>query len=552
MVEKRAIFMKKILKYLSLGLLSTFLTANPGLSAERISFFYPPFGEFSLPVDSLETFAKEGKIDSDLRFYSQRATPEQLTQLRELLQIRFNVTPTLVSQVTYSPVGEQLLQRLGELLLTDSRRNGFYALRAALILSAASPEGLSVINVLRKFPSNRVRLNFTEAVKIVDDLSQLLKTRDRVVTALQQQALIQTIQSNFDFSVLPDLRSPGEFRWQKISWTLNDVSRDRRLPVDLYLPATTAESAIKQPFPLVVISHGVASDRYTFAYLAEHLASYGFAVAVLEHPGSNAKRFQQYFAGLAEPPEPKEFIDRPLDIKFLLDELQRRESFDPKLKGKLNFEQVGAIGQSFGGYTVLASAGAKFNFEELRQECQPDNSSLNVSLILQCQATQLVLDNYVLQDERIKAIIAINPVNSAIFGERGISQIQVPVMLVAGSQDIFAPPVPEQIRPFTWLTNPNKYLALIENSTHFTFIGESPAESNVLPVPDGLLGPDRTVAYSYLKALSVAFLETNLRDRTEYRVYLQPSYAQYISTSPLNLSLLDFLSTEQLNQAMRK
>ncbi|WP_041555888.1 alpha/beta hydrolase [Nostoc sp. PCC 7524] len=544
--------MKKILKYLSLGLLSTFLSANPGLSAERISFFYPPFGEFSLPVDSLETFAKEGKIDSDLRFYSQRATPEQLTQLRELLQIRFNVTPTLVSQVTYSPVGEQLLQRLGELLLTDSRRNGFYALRAALILSAASPEGLSVINVLRKFPSNRVRLNFTEAVKIVDDLSQLLKTRDRVVTALQQQALIQTLQSNFDFSVLPDLRSPGEFRWQKISWTLNDLSRDRRLPVDLYLPTTTAESAIKQPFPLVVISHGVASDRYTFAYLAEHLASYGFAVAVLEHPGSNAKRFQQYFAGLAEPPEPKEFIDRPLDIKFLLDELQRRESFDPKLKGKLNFEQVGAIGQSFGGYTVLASAGAKFNFEELRQECQPDNSNLNVSLILQCQATQLVLDNYVLQDERIKAIIAINPVNSAIFGERGISQIQVPVMLVAGSQDIFAPPVPEQIRPFTWLTNPNKYLALIENSTHFTFIGESPAESNVLPVPDGLLGPDRAVAYSYLKALSVAFLETNLRDRTEYRVYLQPSYAQYISTSPLNLSLLDFLSTEQLNQAMRK
>jgi predicted dienelactone hydrolase len=552
MVEKRAIFMKKILKYLSLGLLSTFLSANPGLSAERISFFYPPFGEFSLPVDSLETFAKEGKIDSDLRFYSQRATPEQLTQLRELLQIRFNVTPTLVSQVTYSPVGEQLLQRLGELLLTDSRRNGFYALRAALILSAASPEGLSVINVLRKFPSNRVRLNFTEAVKIVDDLSQLLKTRDRVVTALQQQALIQTLQSNFDFSVLPDLRSPGEFRWQKISWTLNDLSRDRRLPVDLYLPATTAESPIKQPFPLVVISHGVASDRYTFAYLAEHLASYGFAVAVLEHPGSNAKRFQQYFAGLAEPPEPKEFIDRPLDIKFLLDELQRRETFDPKLKGKLNFEQVGAIGQSFGGYTVLASAGAKFNFEELRQECQPDNSNLNVSLILQCQATQLVLDNYVLQDERIKAIIAINPVNSAIFGERGISQIQVPVMLVAGSQDIFAPPVPEQIRPFTWLTNPNKYLALIENSTHFTFIGESPAESNVLPVPDGLLGPDRAVAYSYLKALSVAFLETNLRDRTEYRVYLQPSYAQYISTSPLNLSLLESLSAEQLNQAMRK
>ncbi|WP_066379979.1 MULTISPECIES: alpha/beta hydrolase [unclassified Anabaena] len=547
--------MKKILKYLSLGLISTFLTATPGFSAESISFFYPPFGEFTLPVDSLETFAKEGKIDDDLRFYAQRATPEQLAQLRELLQIRFNVTPTLVSQVTYSPVGEQVLQRLGELLLTDSRRNGFYALRAALILSAASPEGLSLINVLRQFPSDRLRLNFTEAVEIIDDLSQLLKTRDKVVADLQQQALRQTLQSQSDLSLLPklpDLRSPGKFPWQKISLTLTDLSRDRRLPVDVYLPTTTTETDKKPPFPLVVISHGIASDRYTFAYLAEHLASYGYAVAALEHPGSNAQRFQQYFAGLAQPPEPQEFIDRPLDIKFLLDELQRRETFDPQLQGKLNFQQVAAIGQSLGGYTVLALAGAKFNFEALRQECQPNNSYLNLSLILQCQATQLAFNNYGLKDERIKAIIAVNPVNSAIFGETGISQISLPVMLVAGSQDIFAPPVPEQIRPFTWLTNPNKYLALVENGSHFTFIGESDPESKVLPVPDALLGPDPTAAYSYLKALSVAFLETNLINRTEYRVYLQPSYAQYISKSPLNLSLIDYLSTEQLNQAIRK
>ena len=111
-------------------------------------------------------------------------------------------------------------------------------------------------------------------------------------------------------------------------------------------------------------------------YLAEHLASYGFAVAVLEHPGSNAKRFQEYFAGLASPPEPEEFINRPLDIKYLLDELQRLEKSDPTLHGKLNFQQVGAIVQFFGGYTVLTLAGAKINFEQLRQDCNPNFSSL--------------------------------------------------------------------------------------------------------------------------------------------------------------------------------
>ncbi|MHC5828676.1 MAG: alpha/beta hydrolase, partial [Nostoc sp.] len=119
--------MKKFFRYLGLGLLSTFFTATPGLGAERISFDYPPFGEFYLSVDSLETFAKEGKIDQDFSFYASRATPQQLAQLRDLLQQRFNVTPTLVSQVTYSPVGEQVMEQLGELLLTESRKNGFYA-----------------------------------------------------------------------------------------------------------------------------------------------------------------------------------------------------------------------------------------------------------------------------------------------------------------------------------------------------------------------------------------------------------------------------------------
>ncbi|MBE8999096.1 alpha/beta hydrolase [Nostoc sp. LEGE 12447] len=545
--------MKKFLRYLGLGLLSTFLTSTPGLAAERISFFYPPFGEFSLSVDSLETFAKVGKIDQDFSFYASRATPQQLAQLRDLLQQRFNITPTLVSQVTYSPIGEEVVQQLGKLLLTESRQNGFYAIRASLILAAADREGLTVVNLLRKFPSNTMRVNFTEGLRIVDDLSQLLKKKDEVVASLQKEAIAQAANSTVDFSKQADLRSPGKFRWQKKSLELNDVSRSRRLPVDIYLPTTqnsesTDQNSPSPPFPLIVISHGLASDRSTFVYLAEHLASYGFAVAVLEHPGSNAKRFQQYFAGLASPPEPEEFINRPLDIKYLLDELQRLEKSDPTLHRKLNFQQVGAIGQSFGGYTVLTLAGAKINFEQLRQECNPNYSSFNLSLLLQCEASKLPQKNYELKDDRIKAIMAINPIDSLVLGEGGVSQIKMPVMLVAGSQDIFAPPVFEQIRPFTWLSDPNKYLALIENATHFSAIAEPTPENDILPVPPALLGPDRDAVYSYLNALSVAFMETHLLNRPEYRSYLQPSYATFLSKEPLNLSILQSLSVAQFNQ----
>jgi predicted dienelactone hydrolase len=123
-------------------------------------------------------------------------------------------------------------------------------------------------------------------------------------------------------------------------------------------------------------------------------------------------------------------------------------------------------------------------------------------------------------------------------------------MLVGGSQDIVTPVIPEQIIPFTWLPNPNKYLVLIENATHFTALAEPPGKKDVLPVPPALLGPDRTPAYAYLNALSLAFLETHLLNRQEYRSYLQPSYAQYISKQPLNVSLINSLTTDQLTQAL--
>ncbi|WP_414551761.1 alpha/beta hydrolase [Anabaena sp. CCY 0017] len=556
--------MKTLGKYLSLGILSTFLTATPGLGAERINFFYPPYGEFSLSVDSLETFAKSGKITDEFAFYASRANPQQLAQLRELLQQEFDVTPTLVSQVAYSPIGKDLIQRLGSLIRTESSQNGFFALRGALILAAADPEGLTVVNVLRQFPSRTMRLSFTEGLKLVDNLLQVLQKRDEVVAWIQQQAdstaLIDLLNAEvtnttIDFSQLPDLRSPGSFTWERQELTFRDRSRNRIIPTHIYIPKATPLTSPEDPsapFPLIVISHGVASDRSSFAYLAEHLASYGFAVAVLEHPGSNAERVERYLTGLAGPLEAKEFINRPLDIKFLLDELEYMTKSNSSLQGKLNLEQVGAIGHSFGGYTVLSLAGANINFEQLQKDCASDISSFNLSLFLQCQVTELASQDYQLQDERIKAVLAINPLSSSIFGESQVSQIQVPVMLVASTQDIATPVVSEQVRPFTWLATPDKYLVLIENATHFSAIAEPTPGNNVLPIPPALLGPNPAPAYGYLKILNIAFWQTHLMNRPEYASYLQPSYAQYLSQAPLNLSLLKSLSAEDLNQALKK
>jgi predicted dienelactone hydrolase len=232
-----------------------------------------------------------------------------------------------------------------------------------------------------------------------------------------------------------------------------------------------------------------------------------------------------------------------LDIKFLLDELKR--SFGRRL----NLQQVGVIGQSFGGYTALALAGAAINFEQLQKDCDPSNDSLNLSLLLQCRALALPPSQYQLQDERIKAAIAINPVGSTIFGESQISKIQVPLMLVAGSDDTVAPALAEQIQPFTWLTTPNKYLVLLKGGTHFSTLDES---TGAIPVPPQAIGPNPAVAQDYMKALSLAFFQTYIAGQSEYQVYLSASYAQFINQYPLPLSLVQSLTENQLKRVRQR
>ena len=320
--------------------------------------------------------------------------------------------------------------------------------------------------------------------------------------------------------------------------TFDDRKRNRTFPTDLYLPS------LSTPRPLIVISHGLGSDRSSFAYLAQHLASYGFAVAVPEHPGSDANHLQALFQGtVARVTNPREFIDRPLDITYLLDELDRRSRSDPTFQGRLNLQAVGVIGQSYGGYTALALAGAKLDFQQLQTDCRRLDKSLNLSLVLQCLALQLPNQPYKLADPRIKAAIAIDPIDRSIMGQSGLSQIQIPTMIVAGSADTVAPALPEQIQPFAWLTTPDKYLVLIDGGTHFSTIDESP--NAVVPVPASVIGSDPALAHRYMRALSVAFFQIYVANQLTYRSFLSASYTNTISQKPLNLSLVRSLPAMQ-------
>jgi predicted dienelactone hydrolase len=515
------------------------LLTKKAIGAEEIDLNYGAL-EFSVSVKSLEIYAREGKIHPELRNYAEFLTPEQLKKFKVGLTTNANLDALAIAQFLYSYQGEKILERMSKVIKTKAFQPGFYAIRSALILAAADQEagGLTPLNVLKKFPTKSIRIDSKQGLEIIENLSKVVQENRKAIAAVEQEAIKES-QENASISVDShniDLFQAGNYAYRKQVLTMNDRYRQRTFPVDLYLPANKT----KKPLPLVIISHGLGGDLTTFEYLAKHLASHGLAVAVPEHPGSNAGQIQSLLSGLtSNVTPPQELIDRPLDIKFLLDQLTKDYG------KKLGTQNVGIIGQSFGAYTALALAGATLNFQTLKQECANLDDSWNLSLLLQCLALQLPpTKTYIdLRDDRITSAIAINPLTSAVFGEKSLSNIKIPLMLVSGTSDPITPALPEQIRPFTWLTTREKYLVLLQGGTHFSTLNES---AGSIPVPAQAIGPNPKLAQSYIQQLGLAFFGTYLTKQPAYSNYLNAKYVSHMSRSEFPLSLVELLEPESL------
>ncbi len=536
------LFLKSSLS-LSVGLMTVganFLpSVRPAFGAERINIYYGVL-QRSIPIKSLELFARTGEIDEDFSAYARYVNKQELGQLRRLLVTPIPLGAVEVSQFLYTAIGQTLLERLGDVIQLESGLNGFYAIRSALIVSAAQKQGFTLLDVFRNYSSNAISVNLSRTQEIAQTVQILINQTQNAVALINQESREEAGSTEV---LTTRVTTTRRFQTQKTTFNFNDVSRNRVINTDVYMPVTSGRR------PIVVISHGLGSDRTSFGYLAQYLARSGFVVVVPEHPGSNAAQLQALLSGRADTvTDPREFVDRPLDIKFVLDEVTRLQDSNTTLRGRLNLQQVGVVGQSFGGYTALALAGAKINFEQLNKDCPTLRSSLNVSQLLQCLAVRLPRTEYNLSDSRVKAVIAINPVSSSILGQTGLSEIKIPVMIVAGSADTVTPALPEQIQPFTWVTTPNKYLALINGGTHFSTIAESP--NNALPIPQEAVGASPEVSRSYIESLSFPFFQTYVAQQPSYINYLNAGYAKAISQEQLPLSLVRNITPNELQQAL--
>src|SRR5438034_6028788 len=214
--------------------------------------------------------------------------------------------------------------------------------------------------------------------------------------------------------------------------TLHDAQRNRDLEVSIEYPTRGG------PFPIIVFSHGYGSTDRGYEPLISYWTSYGYVCIrpshtdaaaprdtireALERPASRPQSRQR---GITVEPnvqtrntmeaiwdkerEPQ-WRDRVLDVKLVLDSLADLEQRFPELRGKVDRNQIGVGGHSYGGFTAMLMSGAR-TFS---------NPPLSMA------------------DPRVRAALVMSPQGTA--QNRGLtpqswSDVRVPVMYMTGTND---------------------------------------------------------------------------------------------------------------------
>jgi predicted dienelactone hydrolase len=509
----------------------------------------------TLSVESLETFAATGEVTGDLKLYASFLDEPALSSLRNLLQFKFPLDVATVGNLSYSPLGRDTLFNLGKVIESTPGVNGFHGLRAAVIGAAAKAgsEGWTLLDVMREFPTSSIDVNVAGLADLKRELAVYLSYNRAAVQAIRDQAAAEAAtQMDAIPADLADLSQPGPYSFSRDTITISNpalrqtsegLTVNYDFDVDVYLP-----QGVQRPSPMVIVSHGFGAVKEDFVFLNEHLASYGYVVMAPDHVGSDLSYRQGYLGGrLNTLLSPSEFISRPQEISFLIDELERLVETSPDWATRLNLDQIAAIGDSLGSSTVMALAGAELTYPRLIEACDRDTLMLNFALYLQCRARYLPPQNYNLTDPRIRAVIAAHNLGTALYGPEGISQIDRPMLMVSGDTDIVAPVVTEQVFPFIWMQQQPRYLALLQTGTHFS---SKPPGEGAGDVPSILMGEHRDVGSTYYKALATAFLGAHLLNDDRYRPYLTAAYAKAASEGqPMVVDMITSLTAEQVESA---
>jgi predicted dienelactone hydrolase len=228
---------------------------------------------------------------------------------------------------------------------------------------------------------------------------------------------------------------------QDIEWS--DAARARAVPLRVRWPDGTA------PCALVLHSHGLGGNREGGDAWGRAWRDAGIAVIHVQHPGSDTEALRGGRRSMREAATAQQLLARVADMRFVLNEVERRSRAGEPGFSRVRLDAVGASGHSFGAHTVQALAGQRF----------PAGPSL--------------------LEPRFKAFVAFSPSpGREQFGSGGaFDRITRPFLCVTGSLD--ANPVGEQktgdyrAAVYDSLPPGQRALLWLDGADHMTFGGNA-------------------------------------------------------------------------------
>ncbi|BAY28481.1 hypothetical protein NIES2107_03100 [Nostoc carneum NIES-2107] len=160
--------------FLNLVLYILLLTvATPVWAAEQVVLNYKVFRE-SLSVEEISRFAQTGELSSSLNINFALAR-QNSKAVRQCLTQPVKVNPVFLDRVLNTPIGNVILDQISQVIHTPSQKADRQALRAALVLSARQDSQITLIEILKNYPTSEVEVD-----------------GDRLETAYRQLRSLQT------------------------------------------------------------------------------------------------------------------------------------------------------------------------------------------------------------------------------------------------------------------------------------------------------------------------------------------------------------------------
>ncbi|WP_392479862.1 alpha/beta hydrolase [Nostoc sp. C110] len=532
--------LKTVAGFFSAIVLTQFGVNTSAVAADTVVVRLGVFTE-SISLTELQNAAKTGELPGSLQSYTKGLSEQQRRFLLGALGMNIPMNIVTINKLLNTQIGTTILNDFATALARKDNA-GVQALRGGLVLGSTAPQGLSILSFIAAYPSKRLEIDLPKAFIVAGSLNTAFWRTQQFMLAIAPRLDSTTPQIAFPF----DPSQLGTAQVKILNLSLNDQKRDRKIPVDIYWSNDATANK-----PLIVFSHGLGSVRTDLRYLAEHLASHGYVVAALEHPGSNEDNINSALQGKTRPVKPQEFLNRPQDVSFVLDELEKlNQTANHPLQGKLATMNAMIVGYSFGGGTALALAGGELQLERLKQRCKKNLAILSLGEAMQCIAQELPENTYQLRDTRIKQAIALNPTTSLIYGETGLTKVQIPTLVLAGSADKTTPALTEQIVGFDKIPSP-KWLVGIVGGTHLSVKDPSKTMDQIgqpnTPISGGeVVGEQAADIRKYLKAITLAFAAQMTPEAKKYAVFLTPDYAQFASTKAFPFRLITQIPSDAM------